>query len=495
MKKLSVSVVMALLAAVIVVSLSSGSSHREAPNISLDPTADNTDVYAFTAQNSPASLTVIANWIPLEDPAGGPNFYNFDPRADYYINIDNTGDGRADIRYRFKFKTRIVDRNSFLYAKPGVTTIRDRDLNIQQRYDVFKERITGKGSGARTRTQRIARNIPVAPNNVGPKTFNGTGGYDRVANQAIRPLGSGGRVFAGQRDEAFYIDLGATFDAINLEGGGTNRVPAGQRGTGNRGGGKDDTAGLNVHSIALQVPESQVTRNGQLVSGPKASNAVVGVWSSTERRRLEVTNGNFGSRTGSGGKVQVSRLANPLVNELVVPLGRKDEYNRSTPDQDARKFGGFVLRPEVARLLNALFNLGVKETGRTDIVQALLTGIPGVTQISKNPAAADTLKINMGVPPSTTENRFGVIGGDMAGYPNGRRLGDDAVDITLRVVGGFLVPENQGGKKLPLGDGVDQNDKAQLSTFPYIPGPASGFDSDPKRAEPPHEPTSGEAPR
>ncbi len=494
MKKLSASVVMALLAVGIVASLSSGSSHREAPNISLDPTADNTDVYAFTAQNAPASLTVIANWIPLEDPAGGPNFYNFDPRADYFINIDNTGDGRADIRYRWKFKTRIRDRNSFLYAKPGVTSIKDPDLNLQQSYNVFKETITRPGGRARTTTQRIARNIPVAPNNVGPKTFNGTGGYDAVANQAVRPLNGGGQTFAGQRDEAFYIDLGATFDAINLEGGGTNRVPAGQRGTGNRGGGKDDTAGLNVHSIALQVPESQVTRNGQLVANAKASNAVVGVWSSTERRRLEVQNANFGTG-GSGGKVQVSRLANPLVNELVVPLGRKDEYNRSTPNQDAKKFGAFVLKPEVARLLNALFKLGVKETGRTDIVTALLTGIPGVTQISKNPAAADTLKINMGVPPSTTENRFGVIGGDMAGYPNGRRLGDDAVDITLRVVGGFLVPESQGGKKLPLGDGVDQNDKAQLATFPYIPGPASGFDSDPKRAEPPHEPTSGDAPR
>jgi hypothetical protein len=192
--------------------------------------------------------------------------------------------------------------------------------------------------------------------------------------------------------------------------------------------------------------------------------------------------------------VQVSRLGNPLVNELVIPLGQKDRFNRTQPQNDAANYGKYVVKPELAHLMNALFNLGVKETGRTDIVTALLTGIKGVTQISSKPAAADTLKINLGVPPTAAgqENRFGVIAGDNAGFPNGRRLGDDVVDIELRVVGGFLLPPDQGGKKLPLGDGVDQNDKPFLSAFPYVAPPTAGYDSDTKRTEPGHDPTPGQ---
>jgi hypothetical protein len=195
-----------------------------------------------------------------------------------------------------------------------------------------------------------------------------------------------------------------------------------------------------------------------------------------------------------GGYVQVSRLGNPLVNEVVIPLGQKDRFNRTQPQNDAANYGKFVVNPELAKLMNALFDLGVKETNRTDIVTALLTGVPGVTQISKKPAAADTLKVNLGVPPTTADkvSRFGVIGGDNGGFPNGRRLGDDVVDIELRVIGGFLLPADQGGKKLPLGDGVDQNDKPFLNTFPYVAPPAAGLDSEIKRNEPGHSPTPGQ---
>jgi hypothetical protein len=260
------------------------------------------------------------------------------------------------------------------------------------------------------------------------------------------------------------------------------------------GGGKDDLAGYNVHSIVLQVPKSAVTRNGRSVSGPTASNAVVGVWSSTERPRIQVNGLN--SVTGRAAArrrtpvqdVQVSRLGNPLINELVIPIGLKDKFNATQPANDAANFGKFVVKPELAHVINVLFpGLNVPETNRTDIVQALLTGIPGVTQIGKNPAAADTLKINLGVPPAATPNRFGVIGGDNAGFPNGRRLGDDVVDISLRVVGGFLK-----GNKLPLGDGVDVNDVPYLSAFPYVPSPHAGFDSALKRGEPGHSPTPGD---
>jgi hypothetical protein len=463
----------AIVAGAIAVAMSSGSSHREAPNTSKDPTADDTDVYAFKTADMPESLTVIANWIPFEDPAGGPNFYNFDPRAHYYINVDNTGDGRYDVRYRFAFRTKVVNKNSFAYATPEVTSLNDPQLNVRQSYDVTREQYGSNGKLRRSKV--VARNLPAVPANIGPKTMPD---YLALAEQGVKTLKGGGKVFAGQRDDPFFVDLGTTFDSINFRSG-----------TGNQGGGKDDVAGYNTNSIAIQVPEAQVTKDGKAVEAADSKNAVVGVWSSTERRQLQVTD----SERGAKGKwVQVSRLGNPLVNEVVIPLGQKDRFNRTQPQNDAANYGKFVVEPELAKLMNALFNLGVKETGRTDIVTALLTGVPGLTEIGSKPAAADTLKINLGVPPATTPNRFGVLAGDKAGFPNGRRLFDDAVDIELRVFGGFLIPEDQGGKKLPLGDGVDENDKMPLSTFPYAPTPRSGFESQIKRTEPGHDPTPGQ---
>jgi hypothetical protein len=473
-KRLRLLAILAALAAgAIAVAMSSGSSHREAPNTSKDPTADDTDVYAFTAADAPDSLTVISNWIPFEDPAGGPNFYEFDPRARYYVNVDNTGDGRYDVRYRFAFKTKILNRESFAAAIPEVTSLNDPQLNVRQSYDVVRE--VYRSNGRLRSSRRIAKGLPVVPSNIGPKTMPD---YASLSAQGVKSLSGGGKVFAGQTDDPFFVDLGTTFDSINFRSG-----------TGNQGGGKDDVAGYNTNAIALQVPEAQVTRNGKAVSGADASNAVIGVWSSTERRALQVTNSDRG---GKGRWIQVSRLGNPLVNEVVIPLGQKDRFNRTQPQNDAANYGKYVVEPELAKLMNALFDLGVKETGRTDIVTALLTGVPGLTQISSKPAAADTLKINLGVAPNPSPNRFGVLAGDNAGFPNGRRLGDDVVDISLRVVGGFLVPEDEGGKKLPLGDGVDQNDVAFRSEFPYSPLPRAGFDSQIKRTEPGHDPTPGQ---
>ncbi|HEX8074583.1 MAG TPA: DUF4331 domain-containing protein [Thermoleophilaceae bacterium] len=474
MKKLSIlAVLAALVAGAVAVSLSSGSSHREAPNTAKDPTADDTDVYAFKAADAPEALTVVANWIPFEDPAGGPNFYNFDPKAHYYINVDNTGDGRKDVRYEFQFKTKIVNRESFAFATPEVRSLSDPHLNVRQSYSVVREQFNRKGR--EVRSKRIAKGLPTVPANIGPKTMPD---YNSLAAQGVRTLSGGGRVFAGQRDDPFFVDLGTTFDSIDFRSG-----------TGNQGGGKDDLAGYNTNSIVLQVPESAVTKDGKPVADAKSGNAVIGVWSSTERRRLQVTNSD---KPGRGRFVQVSRLGNPLVNEVVIPLGQKDKFNRTQPQNDAKNYGKYVVEPELAKLMNALFNLGVKETGRTDIVTALLTGVPGLTQIGGKPAAADTLKINLGVPPNASPSRFGVLANDTQGFPNGRRLADDVVDIELRVVGGFLIPEDQGGKKLPLGDGVDQNDRPFLSSFPYVAPPRAGFDSEIKRTEPGHDPTPGQ---
>jgi hypothetical protein len=480
---LLVGALLASLAAVaVVVTVGTGSSHREAPLTSTDPTADNTDVFAFTAKEAPGALTVVANWVPFEDPAGGPNFYRFDDRARYYINIDNTGDGDYDVRYRFDFRTKFNDKN-FLHSLTQVTSLDDPQLFQKEFYQVVRE--TYNRRGRRTSTRSLGSNFRVAPSNVGPKTMPD---YETLANSAIRRLPGGGRVFAGQRDDAFFLPLDRVFDSVNLEGAGT----------GNMGGGIDTLAGYGVQTIVLQVPEARVSRDRKAVAGPTASNATVGVWASTERRRVQVTNNGSGNSRAErrSGWAQVSRLANPLVNELFVPQSLKDKYNRTQPSGDLKNFGKFALNPFLAGALNQLLALGVKETGRTDIVQALFTGIPGANQVSRNPAAADTLKLNMGVAPSATENRFGVIGGDIAGFPNGRRLADDVVDIELRVVGGYLVPADQGGKKLPLGDGVDANDQPFSDTFPYVPSLKNAIGGSPTEdlQTPPHAPTPADAP-
>src|SRR5438067_1742398 len=481
MRKLALALPAAVAAVLVAVAMSVGSSHREAPNTALDPTADDTDVYAYTANDAPGSLTVVANWIPFEDPAGGPNFYRFDDRAHYYINIDNTGDDVYDIRYQFKFKTHYLNKNSFLYALPGVSGIHDPKLQVQQSYTVTREKLK---KGKVVSEKVIGRGIPVAPNNVGPKTIPN---YTAVANQAIHSLAGGGKVFAGQRDDPFFVDLGTAFDAINL-----------RMGTGNQGGGKDDLAGYAVHSIVLQVPKSEVTVDGKSVSGPGASNAVVGVWTSTERPRVQVEGSaklariaarrkhkRHGRKSGDKGFVQASRLGNPLINEVVIPLGQKDHFNATQPSQDAKLYGKYVLNPKLAHVMNLLFHINAPEHNRTDIVQALLTGIPRKTQIGKHPVPADTLKINLGVPPSANPNRLGVLGGDLQGFPDGRRLTDDVTDISLRVVAGVLK-----GNNVPLGDGVDANDKPFLSSFPYLAEPTSGFDSEiPKPITPAHPPT------
>jgi Domain of unknown function (DUF4331) len=473
MKKISV-IAAGMVAFAIAVPLGIGSSHREAPNTMLDPAADDTDLYAFTANDAPGAITVAGNWIPGQNPANGPNFFRFDDRAAYYLNFDNNGDGRKDIRYRFRFRTTVRNKESFLYALPGTSGYGDRKLNVRQTYSITRQTYRYRGKRVRERSRTIARGLPVTPPNIGPKTFPD---YQAFVDGAIRTLRDGTKVFVGQRDDPFFVDLGGTFDAINI-----------RKLTGNQGEGKDDFSGMSISSIVLQLPERLVTRDRKQVASPEARNAVVGVWQSTERRRLQVTNrAGISHRGGRSSFVQVSRLGNPLVNEVVIPLGKKDQFNRTEPNRDAALYGKYVVKPELAAVMNALFNVNAPEDNRTDIVQALLQGIPGLNQHDgiQGPPAVDTLKLNLGIPPAAgDEDRFGVIGGDTAGFPNGRRLADDVVDIELQVVAGFLK-----GNKVPLGDGVDRNDKPFLSTFPYLAPPTSGFDSAPSnRVEPGHDP-------
>jgi hypothetical protein len=460
-------VVAAVAASAIAVPVVIGSSHREAPNISFDPAADNTDVYAFTAPDAEGALTIVSNWIPGQVPANGPNFFRFDDRARYYNHIDSNGDGKPDISYRFTFDTEVRNPNSFLVAGPGTQDFNDPKLNVIQRYDLVREEYNRKGK--LTSTKRIVNDAPVAPSNIGPKTFPN---YANFEAGATRELKDGTKLFVGSRDDPFFVDLGATFDAINI-----------RKGTGNEGGGRDDLSGYATSSTVMQIPERLVTRDGKNVTSPDARNAVVGVWSTTERRAVQVTDR---SSRGKGKWVQVSRLGNPLVNEVIIPLGQKDRFNRTTPDRDAKLYGKYVVEPELAAIMNALFDVNAPETDRTDIVQAVLQGIPGLNEHKGKYAGkpVDTLKLNLGIPASENPSRFGVIGGDNAGYPNGRRLADDVVDIDLQVVAGILV-----GNEVPLGDGVDVDSKGFLDEFPYVNTPDSGFDSNPGQfTQPDHPP-------
>ncbi len=450
MKKLIIAA--ALAASAIAVPLSIGSSHREAPLTSIDPTGDDTDLYAYTAEDAPDAITIASNWVPFEDPAGGPNFYKFDDNAQYYINIDNTGDGAADIRYLFDFDTETRNPKSFLYTNgQPVDSVESENLNVVQTYSVTREEVGG-GS------EVIAENLPTPPSNVGPKTIPD---YEKVQAGAIQELPGGGKVFAGQREDPFFAALGRIFDTVNLEGAGL----------GNEGGGVDDLAGYGVHSIVLQLPEEDVTVDSKPVADDKAANAVVGVWSSTERQTISPDGG------ASGSYQQVSRLGNPLVNEVIIPLGDKDKFNRTSPEDDAANYGEYVLQPELAAVLNILFPdmVNAPEKDRTDIVQAVLQGVPDLNAFPGKAGmnATDTLKLNLGVEPTAEPNRLGVIGGDNAGYPNGRRLTDDVVDIDLQVVAGALVDN-----KVPLGDGVNQNDVEFLTEFPYLAPPAQGANPD-----------------
>ncbi len=437
------------------------SSHREAPMISKDPVADNTDVYAFVAPDKPTHVNLIANVFPFEEPAGGPTFYQFGDDVLYRINIDNDGDARADVMYDFRFKTHIKNPDTFLYATGPVTNVHDKDLNITQTYDVWRI-VDGVA-------KMEAENLPTAPNNVGPVT---TPNYEQTAQSAVRLIRNGTRVFAGQREDPFFADTGSIFDLGQLRPFKQAYKPAPgdapQRG-------QDNFAGYNVNTLALQVPMAAVTKDARAVASATADNAVIGVWATTYRRQTRVLSATGGPSTNSGSWVQVSRLGNPLVNEVVIPLRDKDVWNSSEPRND-EQFAEYVLNPELGELIPALYGVPTPKAPRNDLATIFLTGIPGLNQ-PKNVVPSEQLRLNLGVKPAANPNPLGVLGGDNAGYPNGRRLGDDVVDIAIRAVAGGtpLTPEFNKSPNNDLGDGVNMNDRRSLGSFPYVGTPFSGF--------------------
>ncbi|CAA9577700.1 MAG: FIG00817807: hypothetical protein [uncultured Thermomicrobiales bacterium] len=432
---------------------SQASSHREAPVISQDPAADNTDVYAFVSPDRPDTVTLIANYYPFQDPAGFPNFYRFGDDVAYDIHVDSTGGGFEDIIYRFEFTTETLDPSTFLYATGPVESLDDPNLNVRQFYTVTEIR-----AGEST---VIAEGLQTPPSHIGPTS---TPDYPSLAAAAVYDVGNGVQVFAGQRDDSFFVDLGGIGDLLTI------RQPPG-----NAGGGIDELMGLNVQTIALQVPISQVTSDGSVPTDPADPAAVIGVWATSSRFSTTII-GDDGTRNGEGDLVQVSRLANPLVNELVVPLQFKDMFNASIPSNDAQ-FLPAVLNPELPGLLTALYGVDVPEGDRDDLVAVFLTGVAGLNQPS-GVTPSEQMRLNVAIPPATDPSRLGVLGGDLAGFPNGRRPADDVVDIELRVVAGVLVEGFDVAPNNQLGDGVDANDREFLGEFPYLATPSQGFSHD-----------------
>jgi len=434
------------------------SSHREAPLISTDPTVDNTDLYAFRSPDRPDTVTIVANYIPFEEPAGGPNFSNFDENALYELHIDNNGDGRDDITYQFRFDTQTRNLNTFLYNTGQITSLDDPDWNVRQSYSVT--RVDGR------RGTLLGTHLASPPDNIGPRS---TPNYGSLASAAVNTLPGGIKVFAGQRDDPFFVDLGSIFDLAGLRPFNPFHLlplPAA--------GGIDDVAGYNVHSIAIQVPISQLIRS--------SSSPTIGVYASASRPAVRILSPE-GKTRNFGPEVQVSRLGNPLVNEVLIPLGQKDYWNRQDPAQDSQ-FLNRYLSPELSGLVNLLYPAlpDIPTTDRQDLVAVLLTGVPSLNYTGAT--KADELRLNTSIPVAASPNKLGVLAGDFAGFPNGRRLGDDVVDIELRAVAcGYgpilhaalglcdLSPNDQ------LGDGVDANDEPFLSTFPYVAAPHQGYDS------------------
>jgi hypothetical protein len=439
---------------------SGASSHREAPLVAADPAIDNTDLYAFVSPERPDYVTFIADWVPFEEPNGGPNFYPFATDAVYKINIDNDGDAKADAVFRWTFQN--IDKrggNTFLYNNGPVTSLDDENLLFRQTYT-----LESSFDGAPFRTR--ATNVPVAPSRVGPKSMPD---YGTLRQQATQTLPGGWKVFAGQADDPFFLDL-RVFDL--LYGGDLSEV------------GQDTLAGYNVNTIALQVPFSDVALKGDAKRNPN-----IGIWTTTERARTRVT-GQAATSAGND-RVQVSRLGNPLVNEVVVPANLKDAFNATSPDGDAQipALVARVTDPELPKLIQAIYGVPAPPAPRQDLVEIFLTGI---TTKANGPIKADLnsqlnntdvnpdqfvpsemLRLNLGIAPNAQPNRLGVLAQDLQGFPNGRRLTDDVVDIEIQAVMGAA----QSGKlvdALAAGDKVDTNDNAFGGSFPYVALPNVG---------------------
>lgn len=458
------------------------SSHREAPEISKDPQADTTDVYAFMHPTKANRVVLVCNFIPLQKPDSGPNFYEFSDDVLYEINVSNTNRGEANVTYQFFFTTK-VRTESFLYNTGPISSATDPNWNRPQTVSVAKI-VNGNAS-------TVGLDLTVPPCNVGVRS---TPNYADIAAGTVHDLPGGERIFAGQRGDAFHVDLGSIFDLGALRPFNAAHLISMPNTDGRNG-----VQGFNVHTIAIEVDASDLTKDGSQPSGsPLDRKNVIGVWSSASRRKALVWDAAKGHYRGHGPAVQVSRLANPLFNEVLVPMTRKDAWNASPPNQDS-DYAQFVNQPELAKLLPVLYpgvfpNLAAYKKDRADLHAILLTGIPyGVLKDANGdkipfmnytgPVEADLLRLNMAVAPTAPgkESELGILGGDLAGYPNGRRLGDDVVAIELKAVAGATIPlvdpsYTPDDTAAKLNDGTTNTNSALLNDFPFIGLPGGGYE-------------------
>ncbi|HKC27086.1 MAG TPA: DUF4331 domain-containing protein [Jatrophihabitans sp.] len=464
------------------------SSHREAPEISKDPSADNTDVYAFVSPDAPNTVTLIANFIPFELPYGGPNFNEFADDVRYEIKISHSADARADITYRFDFTTTIRNPDTFLYNTGPITSPTDPNWNRPQTFRVSRLRRRHEGEHE---VHVLADGLSCPPVNVG---VHSTPNYPALAAMTYHHLGGGRKVFAGQRADPFHVDVGSIFDLGDLRPFQPfydvppmlGKMP-----------GVNGLRGLNVHTIALQVPIADLTRGGRTPTNVMSPDAVIGVWATASRASTRVFDRRHGETRNLGHFVQVSRLANPLVNEVINPMSEKDRWNALEPRHDA-EFAKYVLHPELADLIANVLYKGTfphlaayvdAKKPRADLAAILLTGIPaGVVKGFQNftgPVQADLLRLNVAVPPTVTHpNPIGLVAGDPAGFPNGRRLIDDVTAIELKAIAGATIPlvdpsftpDAAAGL---LNDGTTSDNTPygveMLPSFPYVSNPNSGF--------------------
>ncbi len=451
------------------------SSHREAPEMAKDPVADSTDVYAFVSPDRPSSVTLIANYIPLQAPDGGPNFNEFGDDVIYDIHISNRGKAEQDITYRFRFHTVVRDPKTFLYNTGPISSIHDTTWNRPQFYSLTRI----KNGKAKVLASRLA----CPPVNIGPRS---TPNYPVLAAQAVHRVGRR-RVFAGQRADAFHVDLGSVFDLGALRPFQNLHLISMAADDG-----RNSLQGFNVHSIVLQVPISEISRKGDVPSDPAKASSVIGVWTSAQRRKSRIFDKNAGAYVGHGPWDQVSRMGNPLFNEVIVPMAQKDEWNAHRPVLDS-EYAKFVNHPELARLLPVLYpgvfpHLAAYHKPRADLNAILLTGIPsGVVPGFQNYTGtieSDMLRLNLAIPPASSPHDMGLLGGDAAGFPNGRRIGDDVVAIELRAVAGVTIPlvdptYTPDGAAGVLTDGTTDTNGGTTATFPYLGDPLGGFQTQP----------------
>lgn len=473
-----------------------GASHREAPITALDEKADITDVFAFVSYDDPSKVTLIMDVDPLLEPSNGPNYFPFDPNILYAIRIDNNNDAVEDVTFEIRFQTEIrapdvftgfvgkdngvaAPANSPPPVSPGTPIIPpaitaldgagSQGLSLRQSYTITMV----KGGVSTQLTNSTGQPLFAVPTNVGPRTMPN---YTALARQGIYNLGNGIRSFAGTVDDPFYIDVGAAFDTFNFRAAAGGGVLSPAQDATAQNFAPDQLSGFNVNTIAIEVPIAMLTRTGTKVAATDPA-ATIGVFATTARARLTVRRAPLPA-VDSGSFSQIQRMGNPLVNELIIGTGFKDKWSMSQP-KDESQFASMFLDPLIARAFNALFGINIPPPPRNDLLPLVMYLPPIAAPGTPAGPVADLLRLNTGVAPtaSSSRSRLGAIGGDLGGYPNGRRVSDDVTDIVARVVvGGVLIPAFNVAPNNRLGDGTNVNDMPYQETFPYVAFAHSGRD-------------------